>query len=62
MFTIASPPVIHPTQASARFSNLLEIPPDPISTPMVMKNGTAIKEKELIPFIICWGSVLRGRP
>ena len=29
---------------------------------MVMKKGTAIKLKELIPFTICWQIVVRGSP
>ena len=53
MFTIASPPVIQPTQASARLRSFSEIPPVPIRTPMVMKKGTAMREKEEIPLTIC---------
>ena len=62
MFTIARPPVIQPTQASARFRSFSEIPPEPIRTPIVIKNGTAIREKELMPLTICWLRVARGRP
>ena len=60
MLTIASPPVIQPTQASARFNSFSDIPPEPIRTPMVMKKGTAISEKELIPLTICWVRVASG--
>ena len=44
MLTIASPPRIQPTQALASAISLSEIPPEPISTPMVIKKGTAISE------------------
>ena len=40
MLTMAIPPVIHPTQASARAMSFSDMPPDPISTPIVIKNGT----------------------
>ena len=53
MLTIAIPPRIQPTQALARAISFSEIPPLPIRQPIVMKNGTAIKLKELIPFTIC---------
>ncbi len=52
ILTMASPPVIQPTNESARSSSFSEMPP-PIRTPMVMKNGTAISEKELMPLTIC---------
>ena len=53
ILTMAIPPVIQPTQALARAISFSEIPPVPIMQPMVIKNGTAISEKELIPFTIC---------
>ena len=62
MLTIAIPPVIHPTQASARAISFSEIPPVPMMQPMVMKKGTAIRLKELMPFTICWHTVVRGSP
>ena len=62
MLTIARPPVIQPTQASARSSSFSEIPPKPIKTPIVMKNGTAINENEEIPLTICCGRVASGMP
>ena len=62
MFTMAMPPRIHPTQALARAINFSEIPPVPIKQPMVIKKGTAIRLKELMPFTICWQMVVRGRP
>jgi len=49
MFTWAKPPLIHPTQAFAKAMSFWEMPPEPINTPMVMKNGTAIRENELMP-------------
>ena len=39
-----------------------EIPPKPIKTPIVMKNGTAINENEEIPLTICCGRVASGMP
>jgi hypothetical protein len=51
--TIASPPRIQPTNAFARSMSFSEIPPEPISTPIVIKNGTAMRLKELIPLTIC---------
>ena len=62
MFTMARPPVIQPTKASARSSSFSEIPPVPMYTPMVMKNGTAIREKDEIPFTICCATVFSGSP
>ena len=50
ILTIAIPPVIQPTQASANAMSFSEIPPEPMNTPIVIKNGTAIKLNELIPF------------
>ena len=50
------------TQAFAKAISFSEIPPEPIRHPMVMKKGTAIKLKELIPFTICWQIVVRGSP
>ena len=44
MLTIARPPRIQPTSAFASAISLSEMPPEPMSTPMVMKNGTAISE------------------
>ena len=38
------------------------MPPVPMSTPMVMKKGTAIREKDQTPFTICWGRVTRFCP
>ena len=38
------------------------MPPVPMNTPMVMKNGTAIREKDQMPLTICCGSVVRFRP
>ena len=52
MFTMARPPRIQPTQALARAMSLSEMPPLPMSTPMVMKKGTAIRGKEEMPFTI----------
>ena len=48
MFTIAIPPRIQPTHALASAISFSEIPPEPIRHPMVMKNGTAIRLKELM--------------
>ena len=62
MFTMASPPRIHPTREFARAMSLSEMPPVPIRTPMVMKNGTAIRLKDQTPFTICWGSVTSACP
>ena len=56
------PPRIHPTQALASAISFSEIPPEPIRQPMVIKNGTAMRLKELIPFTICWQMVVSGRP
>ena len=33
------------------------MPPVPIRTPMVMKKGTAIREKDQMPLTICCGRV-----
>jgi hypothetical protein len=30
--------------------------------PIVMKNGTAMRLKELMPRTICWAMMVRGRP
>ena len=49
MLTMAMPPRIQPTQASASAISFSEIPPEPMSTPMVMKNGTAIRLKDEMP-------------
>ena len=38
------------------------MPPEPMSTPIVIKNGTAIRLNEEMPFTICWHSVLKLRP
>ena len=62
MFTMARPPRIHPTQALARAMSLSEMPPLPMSTPMVIKKGTAIREKELMPFTIRRQTALRLLP
>jgi len=60
--TMASPPRIQPTQASARAINLLEMPPEPISMPMVIKKGTAMRLKELIPLTICCPTIRNSIP
>ena len=52
MLTMAIPPRIQPTQASASAISFSEMPPEPMSTPMVMKNGTAIRLKEEMPLTI----------
>ena len=52
MFTMAMPPVIQPTSELARSISFSDIPPLPIRQPMVIKKGTAIREKELMPFTI----------
>ena len=57
MFTIASPPRIQPTNEFASAISLSEMPPVPMRTPMVMKNGTAIREKDHTPLTICCGRV-----
>ena len=62
MFTWARPPRIHPTREFASAISFSDIPPDPISTPMVMKNGTAIREKDQTPRTICMGRILRSLP
>ena len=62
MFTMARPPRIQPTSELASAISLSDMPPVPISTPIVMKNGTAIREKDQTPFTICWGSVTRFWP
>ena len=59
MFTIARPPRIQPTNEFASAISLSEMPPVPISTPMVMKKGTAIREKDHTPLTICCGRVTR---
>ena len=53
------PPRIQPTQAWARAISFCDMPPVPMMTPMVMKNGTAIRLKEKIPLTICWQKVTR---
>ena len=53
MLTIESPPRIQPTNELARAISFSEIPPDPIKTPIVIKNGTAIKLNDQTPLIIC---------
>ena len=62
MFTIARPPRIHPTREFAKAISLSEMPPVPIRTPIVMKKGTAISEKDHTPFTICRGSTVRFWP
>ena len=52
MLTMAMPPRIQPTQASANAISFSLIPPEPMSTPMVMKKGTAIRLKEEMPLTI----------
>ena len=60
MFTIANPPRIQPTREFASAISLSDIPPVPIKTPMVMKNGTAINENDHTPFTICCEMVCSG--
>ena len=62
MLTMARPPRIQPTRLFARAINLSDMPPVPIKTPMVMKKGTAISEKDHTPRTICMGSTLRFWP
>ena len=62
MFTWASPPRIHPTILFASAISFSEIPPEPISTPIVIKNGTAIRLKDHTPRTICIGRILRFLP
>ena len=52
MLTIAMPPRIQPTQASARAISFSEMPPLPMRTPIVMKKGTAIRLKDEMPLTI----------
>jgi hypothetical protein len=62
MFTMAIPPRIHPTQELASAISFSDIPPLPIRIPIVIKNGTAMREKELIPLTICWQRLLSDLP
>ena len=62
MFTIARPPRIQPTSELASAISLSEMPPVPIRTPIVIKKGTAIREKDQTPFTICRGSTVRFWP
>ena len=62
MFTMARPPRIQPTQELARAISFSEMPPLPMSTPMVIKKGTAIREKELMPLTISRGMAIRELP
>ena len=62
MFTIARPPRIQPTRLLASAISLSDMPPEPISTPIVMKKGTAIRLKDQTPFTICIGSTVRFWP
>ena len=62
MFTMAMPPVIQPTSELARSISFSDMPPLPIRQPIVMKNGTAIREKELMPFTISLHSRARFVP
>ena len=62
MLTMAMPPRIQPTHALASAISFFDIPPLPMRIPMVIKNGTAISEKELIPLTICWQSAFRDLP
>ena len=62
MLTIARPPRIQPTREFANAINLSDIPPVPIKTPMVIKKGTAIREKDQTPFTICCGRETRFCP
>ena len=62
MLTMAMPPRIQPTQASARAISFSEMPPEPISTPMVMKKGTAIKLKDEMPLTIRRQTSVRAWP
>src|SRR5699024_5350669 len=56
------PPRIQPTQALASATSLSGRPPEPISMPIVIKKGTAIRLYELMPLTICWQTVARLRP
>jgi len=62
MLTIAMPPRIQPTQASASAISFSEMPPEPMSTPMVMKNGTAIRLNEEMPLTIRRQTSVRAWP
>ncbi len=62
MLTIARPPRIQPTRAFARAISFSEMPPVPMRTPIVMKKGTAISEKDQTPFTICMGRMVRLLP
>jgi len=62
MLTMAMPPRIQPTQASARAISFSEMPPEPISTPMVMKKGTAIRLKDEMPLTIRRQTSVRAWP
>ena len=60
--TMPRPPRIQPTQALASATSLSDRPPEPISMPMVIKKGTAIRLYELMPLTICWQTVARLSP
>ena len=59
---MAMPPRIQPTQALASAISFSEIPPEPMRQPMVMKKGTAIRLKELIPLTISWQTEFKFLP
>ena len=47
-------PIAYAVALSSVFCLLSQgLPPEPIRQPMVIKNGTAMRLKELIPFTIC---------
>ena len=58
--TIASPPVMNPTKASARLTSLREIPPPHISAPARIKNGIASNGKESRPVTDFCASISNG--
>ena len=62
MFTIARPPRIQPTRELASAISFSEMPPEPISTPIVIKNGTAIRLNDHTPRTICMGRTLSFCP
>ena len=54
------PPVKWPRKARAISISFSEMPPDSISSPESMKNGMAIKEKELTPENSFWATRVAG--
>ncbi len=53
--TIASPPGRPPTMEFAKLTRRLDTPPSAIRPPAIMKNGSAIREKESIETNKRWG-------